>query len=135
MLEAAAQLNLWPEVNAPLAAARSLRSKATGVLAMNGPTDEAERAAQRAFELMRLHARDDLQRAEAYGTLARALSVARKQAQAIQAAQRALALYADGGATRECLPGGAAATGTNPGLQRPVRAWPRGCAACSADQR
>lgn len=92
LLEAAAQLNLRPEVNDPLAAARSLRSKAIGILAMSGSTEEAERAAQRAFDLVRQHADDDLKLAEAYGTLARALNVAGKEDQAIRAAQQALAL-------------------------------------------
>ena len=52
LLEAAARLNLDPAVNDPLAAARALRSKALGILAVRGSTDEAEDAAQRAFELL-----------------------------------------------------------------------------------
>lgn len=93
LLEAAAQLNLDPAVNNPLAAARSLRAKARAVLAINGSTFDAEHAAQRAFDLVREHAGDDAAAlADAYGTLARALDLAGKEVQAVRAAQQALAL-------------------------------------------
>jgi serine/threonine-protein kinase len=93
LLEAAAQLNLDPAVNDPLAAARNLRAKALGIMSRNGATNEVEHAAQRAFELVRAHANDDpLALADAYGTLARALDVAGKEAPALSAAQHALRL-------------------------------------------
>lgn len=93
LLEAAAELNLSPAVNDPLAAARSLRSKAIGVLAARGSSDEAEQAAQRAFDLVRGHAGGgDLVLADAYGILAQALNAAGKEVQATHAAEQALAL-------------------------------------------
>ena len=99
LLEQAAQLNLDPSVNDPLAAARSLRSKAAAVLAVRGSSDEAEQAAQRAFDLVRVHAvGDDLLRADAYATLARALDAAGRKAQAASAAKQALALREAGNA-------------------------------------
>lgn len=91
LLEQAAQLNLDPAVGDPLAAARNLRSKAMGVLAMRGSTDEAEHAAQRAFDLTMRHADDPLALADAYGTLALALDAAGKETQAMSAARQALA--------------------------------------------
>lgn len=93
LLEAAAQLNLAASVNDPLAAARSLRSKAAAILSVRGSTDEAERAARRAFDLVRRHAGDDgLVLAEAYAALALALSASGKDALALDAARKALAL-------------------------------------------
>lgn len=98
LLEAAAQLNLRPEVDDPVAAARSLLSKASGILAMNGSSDEAENAARRAFDLVRQHSKDDLLLAEAYGILAQTLNIAGKEDQAIRAAEQALALREGAGA-------------------------------------
>ena len=93
LLEEAAQLNLDPAVNDPLAAARSLRSKVVGILAVKGSTDEAEHAAQRAFDLVRDHAPDDnLLLADAYSTLALALDAAGSEKRAMSAARQALAL-------------------------------------------
>lgn len=100
LLETAAQLYLDPSVADPLAAARSLRAKAIGVLAVRGSTDEAERAAQRAFDLITGHAAgDSLVLADAYGTLAQALAAGGKQSRADGAAQQALALREAGGAS------------------------------------
>ena len=97
LLEQAAQLNLDPAVDDPLAAARSLRAKADAVLASRGSSDAAERAAQRAFDLVRAHAGgDDLLRADAYATLARALDAAGRKTQAASAAQQALTLRETG---------------------------------------
>jgi serine/threonine-protein kinase len=99
LLEAAAQLNLDPAVDDPLAAARSLRSKAIGILAVRGSTDDAEQAAQRAFDLVTEHAAgDSLLLADAHATLAQALAAGGKQSRAAGAAQQALALREAGGA-------------------------------------
>ena len=92
LLEAAAQLNLRPEVDDPVAAARSLLSKASVILAMSGSSDEAENAARRAFDLLQQHSSDDLLLAEGYGILAQTLNIAGKEDQAIRAAEQALAL-------------------------------------------
>lgn len=99
LFETAAQLNLNPAVNDPLAAARSLRSKATGILAVQGSTEEAERAAQRAYDLVQRHAgADALLLADAGGTLAQAFVASGKLVQAGSTAQQALALREAGGA-------------------------------------
>lgn len=93
LLEDAAQLNLDPAVNDPLAAARSLRAKAVGILAVKGSSDEAESAAQRAFNLVRDHApNDNLLLADGYSTLALALNAAGKETRAMNASRQALAL-------------------------------------------
>ena len=93
LLEAAAQLNLQPEVDDPLAAARSLRAKSASILASNGSTIAAEEAAQRAFDLVRRHAGDDpLRMAEAHAALATALDSVGKESAALHAAQTALTL-------------------------------------------
>ncbi len=93
LLEEAARLDLDPAVADPLAAARSLRAKASGILAVRGSSEEAEHAAQRALELTRRHAGDDdALLADAYGTLAQALDAAGKGPQAMAAARQALAL-------------------------------------------
>jgi serine/threonine-protein kinase len=93
LLEEAARLDLDPAVADPLAAARSLRAKASGILAVRGSSEEAEHAAQRALELTRRHAADDdALLADAYGTLAQALDAAGKGPQAMAAARQALAL-------------------------------------------
>lgn len=93
LLEAAAQLNLDPEVADPAAAARSLRAKSASILASNGSTQAAEEAAQRAFELVRRHAgQDALRMAEAHGALAAALDGVGKESAAISAARTALTL-------------------------------------------
>lgn len=94
LLEQAAQLNLGPAVNDPLAAARILRSKAIGLIAMRGSTYESEQAAQRAFDLVRRHASSDhAMLADVYGTLALALNASGKETEATSAAQQALALH------------------------------------------
>ena len=91
LLEAAAQLNLDPAVNEPLAAARNLRSKALSVLSTGGSSAEAEHAAQRALDLFARHASsNDLLLAEAYGTLALALDASGKEVQARQAVRNAI---------------------------------------------
>lgn len=101
LLEAAAQLNLDPEINDPLAAARSLRAKATSILASNGSTLAAEEAAQRAFELVRVHAPDSaLVQADAYAVLAAALDNVGKETEAVAAAREALRLRQLGQASR-----------------------------------
>lgn len=93
LLEAAAELNLDPAINQPLAAARSLRAKAAGILASNGSTHAAEDAAQRAFDLVQIHAQDDpLALADAYGALASALNGVTSDGKAVAAAREALRL-------------------------------------------
>jgi serine/threonine-protein kinase len=104
LLEAAAQLNLDPAVNDPIAAARSLRTKAISLQASQGSTDEAEDAAQRAFDLMSRHADGDaLLLADAYGTLALTLNTSGKESEAIHAARKALALREAGGADARAI--------------------------------
>ena len=99
LLEAAAQLNLDPAVNDPIAAARSLRAKANSLQTTQGSTEDAEDAARRAFDLISRHADGDpLLLADAYGTLALALNASGKENQAIHAARKALALREAGGA-------------------------------------
>ena len=99
LFEEAAQLNLDPVVNDPLAAARSLRSKATSILGVHGSSEDAEDAAQRAFALVREHAAgNDLLLADAYGTLALALDAAGRQTQALNASRQALSLREAGSA-------------------------------------
>ena len=93
LLESAAQLNLSAAVNDPLAAARSLRSKAEAVLAIHGSSVEATQAAQRAFDLVHEHAaQDPMSLADVYSTLALALDVSGNETQALHAAQEALRL-------------------------------------------
>lgn len=93
LLETAAQLNLSAAVNDPLAAARSLRSKAEAVIAIHGSSVEATQAAQRAFDLVHEHAaQDPMSLADVYSTLALALDVSGNETQAIHAAQEALRL-------------------------------------------
>ncbi|MBO9664173.1 serine/threonine-protein kinase [Dokdonella sp.] len=93
LLEEAAQLALDPAVADPLAAARSLRAKARGILAVRGSSDEAEHAAQRALDLVLAHADGATPLlADAYGTLAQALDAAGKGPQAMTAARQALAM-------------------------------------------
>jgi len=97
LLEAAAQLNLTAAVDDPVAAARSLRAKAIGILASHGPTDEAEHAAQRAVDLFIEHVDEaDPLLADGYGTFALTLNVSGKEHQAISAARQALALRQSG---------------------------------------
>lgn len=104
LLEAAAQLNLDPAVNDPIAAARSLRAKATSLQTSQGSTDAAEDAAQRAFDLITRHAEDDaLLLADAYGTLALTLNASGKENQAVKAARKALALREAGGADTRAI--------------------------------
>lgn len=99
LLEAAAQLYLDPAVNNPMGAARSLRAQALGLLASRGSTQEAESAAQRAFDLLIRHANgEDLVLADGYGTLALMLNLNGKENQAIEAARKALALREAGNA-------------------------------------
>lgn len=106
LLESAAQLNLDPAVNDPIAAARSLRAKATSLRASQGSTDEAEDAAQRAFDLISRHADGDAHLlADAYGTLALTLNASGKENQAIHAARKALALREAGGADALAIAG------------------------------
>lgn len=92
LLEEAAQLNLDPAVDDPLSAARSLRAKARSIRAVSGSSDEAEDAAQRAFDLVRRHGDgDELLLADAYEAQAQAshsLDAAR-QALALRQARRA----------------------------------------------
>ena len=93
LLESAARLQLDPAVGDALGAARSLRAKATGIIANHGPTLAAEDAARRAFDLVLVHGEDDpLLLAEAYGVLAFALDGVGQEGAAIAAAQSALAL-------------------------------------------
>lgn len=92
LLDEAARLNLDPAVADPLAAARSLRAKALGILRTRGSSEQAEQAAQRALELTRAHAGDAQQLADSYGVLAQALDAAGKIPQATAAAREALAL-------------------------------------------
>jgi serine/threonine-protein kinase len=95
LLEEAAQLNLDPAVNDPLAAARSLRAKVRSIRAVSGSTDEAEDAARRAFDLVRRHGDGDaLLLADAYETLAQATYL-------LSAARQALALCEAGQADAE----------------------------------
>ncbi len=97
LLEEAARLYLDPEVNAPLAAARSLRLQALSILAARGSSEAAESAAQRALDLVVQYANGDtLLLAETYGTLARALDTSGKEALAQSAAQQAVALLEAG---------------------------------------
>ena len=106
LLEAAAQLNLDPRVNDPIAAARNLRAKSLGIKASRGSTVEAEHAAQRAFDLLTRHADGNaLLLADAYGTLALALNTSGKENQAIIAARKALALREAGGADAWAIAG------------------------------
>ncbi|MEO7916509.1 MAG: protein kinase [Dokdonella sp.] len=99
LLEEAAQLNLDPDVNDPLAAARCLRSKAASILGVNGSSADAEDAAHRAFALVREHAAGkDLVLADAYATLALAFDAAGKEMQALSASRQALALREAGNA-------------------------------------
>lgn len=91
LLEEAARLDLDPVVNDPLAAARSLRAKVRSIHAVSGSSDEAEDAAQRAFDLVRRHGGgNDLLLADAYETLAQAsnsLAAARQALMLREAAQ------------------------------------------------
>lgn len=97
LLETAAQLYLTPAVNDPIAAARSLRAEALGLHALSGSTEDAERAAQRALDLLVRHAGgDDLLLADGYGTLALMLNYNGKEHQALGAARKALALRETG---------------------------------------
>lgn len=97
LLEAAAQLHL--DAGEPLAAARSLQAKAASILASNGSTQDAEDAAQRAFDLVRTHApADPLLQAEAHGALSYALDSVGKEKAAIHAAETALSLRVAAGA-------------------------------------
>lgn len=101
LLEKAAQLNLSPEVNDPLAAARNLRAKAISLFTAHGATDQAEQTAQAALDLIQRHdGNNAVALGEAYGTLASALDASEKNDLALQAAQQALALHeaADGNA-------------------------------------
>ena len=93
LLEAAAQLNLDPAIDQPLAAARSLRAKVAGITASNGSTQVARDAAERAFDLVRIHAPDDpLALADAHAALATALNGASDDRGAVAAAHEALRL-------------------------------------------
>lgn len=93
LLEAAAKLYLEPAIWDPQAAARSLRAKAVSIRHVGGLTSEAEDAAQRAVDLLRDHAgNDQFALAEAYGTLARAMTLSMKDTHAPQIARQALAL-------------------------------------------
>lgn len=99
LLEAAAQLNLGPEVNDPLAAARSLRAKAAAVEASRGSTQLSEDAARRAFDLVERHGGNNpLLLADAHAALADALNHAAKEELAIAAAREALRLREAGSA-------------------------------------
>lgn len=99
LLETAAELNLSPSVNDPLAAARNFRAKAEAVLAIHGSSVEAAQAAQRAFSLVRQHAADEpLLLADVYSTLALALDVSGEEARSVAAAQEALRLRQSAGA-------------------------------------
>ncbi len=93
LLEEAARLNLDPAVNNPLAAARSLRSKAISVMSSRGSTAEAASAAQRALDLLADRADvEPLVLADAYGTLAQALNANARESDAMSAALQALSL-------------------------------------------
>jgi serine/threonine-protein kinase len=93
LLDEAARLDLDPAVADPLAAARSLRAKASGILGVRGSSDEAEQAARNALDLVVRHGNDDpALLADAYGTLAQALDAAGKGPQAMAAARRAVEL-------------------------------------------
>lgn len=99
LLEQAAQLNLDPAVNDPLAAARNLRAKALSILEVRGSTEEAQQAAQRALDLVHLHGNGDkLLSADANATLARTLDASGQEALAADLAKQALALREIGGA-------------------------------------
>lgn len=104
LLEAAAALNLDPEIDQPLAAARSLRAKAASLLSSSGSTHEAADAAQRAFDLVLAHVGEDpLLLADAYAALAPALNAAGKESQAVAAAREALRLREIGKASLELI--------------------------------
>jgi len=93
LLENAAQLNLSPAVNDPVAAGRSLRSKAIAIRAARGSTGHAEHAAQRAFDLLVRHVDEDAPLlADAYGTLAQTLNANGKDFRAVESARKSLAL-------------------------------------------
>jgi len=93
LLEAAAELYLHPGINQPLAAARVLRAKAAAILDSRGSTQAALVAAQRAFDLVQVHAPDDLLLlADAHGALVPALNADAKEDRAVATAREALRL-------------------------------------------
>ncbi len=99
LFEEAARLNLEPNVNDPVAAARSLVSKAGSILDTFGSTAEAELSARRALELVRRHAPNDgVMLATTYATLARALDASGHEEEAVALARQALALREAAGA-------------------------------------
>ena len=99
LLENAARLNLGPAVNDPVAAGRSLRSKAIAIRTARGSTEDAEHAAQRGLDLLARHLDGDAPLvADAYGTLALTLSANGKDFRAVESARKSLALRQAGNA-------------------------------------
>jgi len=99
LLEQAADLNLDPAVNDPLAAARVLRAKVSALMASRQSSDLIESTARRALALSEQYAGGDPQQmAEAWDTLAVALDGADKLTEARAAAERGLQLREQSGA-------------------------------------
>ncbi len=92
LLESAAQLYQSPVVNDPVAASRSLRTKALAIKGAGGSTADAERAARQAHDLLMAHSDDRLLLAESYAALALTLNANGNEQEAISAAHKALAL-------------------------------------------